>query len=94
MSNRLSISSKLEDISNSLGTALTFVDDKINLTINNKEFSFSKTTTLGSMLNQISSDSSSNINMRYDEINDTIKITSKVFGEGSNIKISETGSIF
>jgi flagellar hook-associated protein 2 len=95
LSNRINASSSLETISDKLGTSLTFdEDDNINLNINGEEFSFSKTTSLNSVMSQINGNSSANVSMKYDELKDKIVITSKQTGEGSNIEISETDSNF
>ncbi|MDD4504534.1 MAG: flagellar filament capping protein FliD, partial [Clostridiaceae bacterium] len=96
-SNRLSTTDRLEAIVSKLkneGLSFATVNDKevVQLTINNKSFTFDKSMTLSSMMSQISSDSEANVNMKYDSIADKFVITSKQTGQGSNINISETGS--
>lgn len=98
-SNRLNLSGTIDDMSKSLkdsGLTYTTVNgqDSIFLVINGKQFKFSKDTTLSSMMSQINSDSTANVNMRYDEINDKFVITSKQTGQGSNVNIGEYGSNF
>ncbi len=75
-------------------TNLGYVADMMDVTINSKNFTFNKSTTLSSMLNQINSDSTAGVNIQYDEVLDTFKITSKEMGAGNNIKISENSSTF
>ncbi len=101
-SNRLSsgdtlavLKSKLDDSNGELAfTALSDGTEGIKLAINGKTFEFSETTTLYSMMNQINRDSTANVNMQYDEINDKFKFTAKQTGAGNNIEISESGSSF
>jgi len=93
LSNRINIGSTLESLSSQLGFAFG-VTNKLNLTINGKDFSFDKSITLMSMMSQINSDSTANATMQYDEINDKITLTAKKSGAGSTLDISETGSDF
>jgi len=101
-SNRLSngdtlavLKSKLDDSNGELNfTSLSDGTQGIKLAINGKTFEFSETTTLYSMMNQINRDSTANVNMQYDEINDKFKFTAKQTGAGNNIEISEIGSSF
>jgi len=94
-SNRLNTSSTLEALAGKLDSGLTFsADDKLVFKINNKEFSFSKTTTLSSMISTINSEKDANVNIAYDEITDKFTITAKQMGAGDNIVISQTGGSF
>lgn len=98
-SNRLNLSGTIDDMSKSLkDSGLTYTNvngqDSIFLVINGKQFKFSKDTTLSSMMSQINSDSTANVNMRYDDINDKFVIASKQTGQGSNVNIGEYGSNF
>ncbi|KUO74803.1 MAG: hypothetical protein APF77_11115 [Clostridia bacterium BRH_c25] len=103
LSNRLNNGDTLAAIQSKLnesGGGLTFTTlsdgttQGIKLTINNKTFEFSETTTLYSMMNQINQDSTANVSMQYDEVNDKFKFTAKQTGAGNNIDISESGSSF
>jgi flagellar hook-associated protein 2 len=50
--------------------------------------------TISSMMSQVSADSTANVNMKYDEVNDEFVFTSKQTGKGANINITESGSNF
>jgi len=94
-SNRLNTGETLENLSSHMSTPLVFDGTgNISLTINGKQFSFSKNTTLSSMMSQINTDSQAGVTIQYDEVNDVFKITAKQTGEGTNINISESGSNF
>jgi len=94
-SNRINTSETLENLASQFASGLTF-DSNGNLvfSINSKEFKFSKTTTLSSMLNTINSDPTANVNIIYDEVTDKFIITSKQTGDGDNIRISQKGGTF
>ncbi|MHB1392791.1 MAG: flagellar filament capping protein FliD [Clostridia bacterium] len=98
-SNRLDVLGTIETMAGMLkNSGLTYTTangkDSIYLIINNKHFTFSKDMSLSSMMAQINSDSTANVNMQYDKINDKFVITSKQMGEGNNLNISENGSTF
>ncbi|HOJ12392.1 MAG TPA: flagellar filament capping protein FliD, partial [Clostridiales bacterium] len=94
-SNRLNTNQTLETLSSRFAQQLTF-DDNGNLRffINDKEFTFSKTTTLLNMINTIDSDKGSNVSIIYDEALDKFRITAKQTGAGETIKISQGGGNF
>lgn len=98
-SNRIDVLGSIETMAGMLkNTGLTYTTangkDSIYLIINGKHFTFSKDMSVSSMMAQINSDSTANVNMQYDEINDKFVITSKQMGEGNNLNISENGSTF
>lgn len=98
-SNRLDVLGSIETMAGKLKNAgLTYTTangkDSIYLIINNKQFAFSKDMSISAMMGQINSDSTANVNMQYDEINDKFVITSKQMGAGSNLNITENGSDF
>ncbi|HWQ29593.1 MAG TPA: flagellar filament capping protein FliD, partial [Negativicutes bacterium] len=98
--NRLSGSDSLETVSKKLDSAITFttlsdgVTQGISLSINGKNFEFSKSTSLSVMMSKINTDATANVNMQYDSIKDEFKVTAKQQGAGENIALSETGSNF
>lgn len=94
-SNRINISEKLESLALKFSNGLTF-DDNGNLTfsINSKNFTFSKSTTLLDMMSTINGDSDAKVNIMYDESTDKFKITAKQLGTGDNIKITQSGGNF
>jgi flagellar hook-associated protein 2 len=94
-SNRINVSEKLESLASKLSNGLTF-DDNGNLafSINSKNFTFSKTTTLWEMMSTINRDSDAKVNIMYDESTDKFKITAKQLGAGDNIKITQSGGSF
>lgn len=100
LTNRLSGSDSLETVSKKLDSAITFttlsdgVTQGISLSINGKNFEFSKSTTLSAMMSKINADATANVNMQYDSIKDEFKFTAKQQGAGENIALSETGSNF
>lgn len=76
------INSTLED---AFGAGI-FEDDKISFSINDKTFTFSKDTTLGSMMNQINS-SDANVLMSYSSLTRKFTITSKATGTDGKVNI-------
>jgi Flagellar capping protein len=94
-SNRIITGDSLKNIASSMSTPFTFNSDgKLVLEINGKEFKFDKETTLKSMMSEINNDSTANVIMKYDEVNDKFTFTAKQTGLGNNLAISETGSTF
>jgi len=98
-SNRLNVNETLESLASKFAgseeQALTFNDDgALKFSINSKEFTFSKTTSLSSMLNTINSDNDAKVTMIYDEITDKFRLTSKELGAGNNLVIAQTGGNF
>lgn len=94
-SNRLNTRESLETVASQMKTPMEFSEDgNVRLTINGKEFVFSKETSLATMMNSINSDSSAGVVIQYDEIGDVFRITAKQTGAGTNISIEESGSSF
>lgn len=90
--NRIKTTDTLEVLADKLGISLTFDADNVNFSINGKAFSFSKTTSLSSVMNTVNADGTANVRMSYDESSDKVTIRAKQFGAGDNIRLSETGS--
>lgn len=61
---------------------------KISFAINGKTFSFTKDTTLQSMINTINTDTTANVTMKYSRLSDTFTITSDSGGVDSSVKIT------
>lgn len=94
-SNRLNINQTLESLSSKFAETLTFAENgNLEFSINGKDFTFSKTTSLKSMLSTINSDSDASVTIIYDEAIDKFRITAKQTGAGETIKISQTGGNF
>ncbi len=94
-SNRINTSDTLETLASKLDAGLTFdASDNVVFSINDKEFTFSKTTSLSSMISSINADTTANVNITYDETVDKFSITSKQLGDGDNIRITQTGGTF
>jgi len=94
-SNRINTGMSLQELAGQLGTGLVFDSDgKISFTINDKEFTFSKTDTLSKVMSTISNDTDAKVYMTYNEITDKITISAKQLGAGDNIRISQTGGNF
>lgn len=94
LTNRISINETLSSLSMKLKSSFTLDSDKVKLTINEKAFEFSGSTTLRSMMNTVNSDTTAGVILQYDEITDKIKITAAKTGAGNTISISESGSTF
>jgi len=94
--NRISTSDTIGALASKLGkTFTTNSQGNISFSINSKEFSFSTTTTVSSMLSTINNDATAKVKMTYDETSDKFSIVSKQMGSGNNIQLSEgTGSTF
>ena len=94
LTNYLDTGDTLEEVSGRLGNPFSFDSDgKINLTINDVDFKFSKSTTLKEMMQEING-SSAGVTMKYDETSDSFSITANNTGAANNIHINETGSTF
>lgn len=96
LSNRLNVGDTLDVVAANTNTAFTFdSNNKLSITVNGKSFQFDKTTTsLSSMMSQINSDTTANVLMQYDDVNDVFKFTAKQMGAGTNLQITEAGSTF
>jgi len=93
-SNRLSTGMTLEEVAASLGTAMTFVDGNVTFKLNGTDFSFSQYETLGSVINQINSDSTAKVTISYDELTDKFALVSDVTGATTTLNIDESASNF
>ena len=95
LSNRITTTKSLEDISNAMQTPFSFDEDgMITMTINNVLFEFESSTSLDNMIDTISDDSDADVTMTYDVLNDAFKIEADETGAGSTLVISEEGSDF
>ncbi len=97
--NRINITDTLDTLRTKLNIPFgykTAADGTQNvvLTINSRIFTFSKDTTLSSMMSTINGDEIAKVNMAYDDVTDKFIITSKQSGSGNNIQISEDTSTF
>ncbi len=99
-SNRINVSKSLSDLKDSfaLSGGLSFYDDagteKIKFSINSKEFEFSASTTLSTLISTINNSSEAGVLIRYDEFSDKFSISSKLTGAGQNIIIDNTWGNF
>lgn len=89
-SNRISTTATLATIEQNTDSLLTLTGDKLNVTINDRDYEFDSTDTLSQMISTINSDSSGTVSARYDERQDKIILTSKVLGKGENITVDDT----
>ena len=75
-----------------LAKKLTFgADDRLTFAINGKTFSFSKDTTLQSMINTINSDKTANVTMKYSRLSDKFTVTANSGGANSIVTITNYG---
>ncbi|NLA88202.1 MAG: hypothetical protein GX847_13185, partial [Clostridiales bacterium] len=73
----------------SLATKLAFGSGgRISFDINGKTFSFTRDTTLQTMINTINNDETANVTMKYSRLSDTFTITSDSGGPDSSVKIT------
>lgn len=73
----------------SLATPLTFSSSgKISFAINGKTFSFTKDTTLQSMINTINTDTTANVTMTYSRLTDTFSLEANSGGSASSVSIT------
>ncbi len=94
-SNRLDVNLSLENLSSMFSNELIF-DGNGNLvfSINGKEFTFAKTSSLINMMNTISNDSTAGVIFTYDEASDKFKISARQTGAGETISISQMSGNF
>lgn len=72
----------------SFANKLTFDSDgEVSFSINGKSFTFTKDTTLQSMINTINNDKDANVTMKYSRLTDTFTITADSGGENSKVSI-------
>ncbi len=94
-SNKLSLSSKLSDISGffKLSDLTPFDGDNdtydIEFKINDKEFRFKSSQTLNEVISTVNGNSESGVTMSYDQLNDKIIVQSKGMGITSGVKIED-----
>jgi len=68
---------------------------KISFSINNVNFTFSKDTTLQSMINTINTNSDANVTMKYSRLTDSFTITADAGGSNSSVSINNiSGNAF
>jgi len=92
--NRISLGSSLESLSSKLGAGMTFDGDNVKFSINGKSFSFSKSTSLSSVMSTVNGDATANVRMSYDETSDRFTIKSRQLGAGDNLTLTESTSSF
>lgn len=93
ISNKLDLGAKIYDIKDrfALPLAVTGTDDDIVFTINEKEFRFSsRTTTLNEIMDAVNSDTTANVRMSYDSINNKFKIETKTTGVTARLTTSDS----
>ncbi len=87
MSNVISPGSEIGSLS--LATPLSTTNNTYKFTINSKNFEFSSTTSLSSMISSINS-SDAGVTLSYSSITDKLTMTADKEGSGQNLAISET----
>lgn len=92
--NRISTSSTLASLAGKLSGELTFVDDKVTFNVNGKEFSFSTTDTLKTVMDRVNADVDTGVTMRYDEVSDKLEVRAKQTGAGQTIVLEDTAGSF
>lgn len=92
LTNYLDTSQTLADIGDQLGFSFD-ANGNIGLTINDVDFEFSSSMTLGKMMEEIN-DSEAGVTMSYSSASDSFVLTAKQTGAGKTLDISETGSTF
>lgn len=71
-----------------------FTDDKITLMVNNKEFTFDKNDTLGTVFSTLNKDADADINIKYSNANQCIVINRDSYGAGRNISLGGNSSFW
>ncbi|MEO1814730.1 MAG: flagellar filament capping protein FliD [Acetobacterium sp.] len=84
---RLSTTKTLADLSSSLKTSLA--GSEFKFAINGKEFNFSSTDTLSSVISKVNA-SDAGVTMAYSSITDKFTLTAKESGAGNNVVVSES----
>lgn len=92
--NRISTGSTLASLSGKLGTAISYVDNKVSFSVNGKAFSFNDTDTLKTVMDAVNADGTAGVTMRYDEATDQLQVRAKQTGAGQTIALQESGSSF
>lgn len=97
--NRISLNTRLSDLAGKFNTPLTFGgtnSDELKFKINDngEGFTFKSSTTLKDVMTTINNDATSNVYIKYDEVNDKFSIQAKQMGSGENIRISQTEGNF
>lgn len=92
-SNKLSLTDSLETISSKLlACGLTFVDGKLNFTINGKDIELNSKDTLKTLIDKVNS-SNAGVTMSYSSFTDKFTLVSKTTGAGT-ITLDDKGSNF
>jgi len=90
ISNRVSWNTKLKDMGGQMGTALSPVDGKYKLKINDVNFEFTEDSTLNDIISKINS-SDAGVTMKYSTTTDTLSLTSNTSGVQGKINIADSG---
>lgn len=93
LSNKTDMKSYLFDIKSTFNTPLNAagVAGDIQFTINGKAFSFNSTTTsLNDIVANVNADTTANVTMKYDELNNKMTVESKQMGVASKVQITDT----
>jgi flagellar hook-associated protein 2 len=96
LSNKVNLTSKLSDISNTFGTALTTgAGNTISFTINGTSFSFDPTNnSIQDIINKVNSDTSVNATIKYDITSNSFSIKSNSTGVAQSLNIQDTSGNF
>ncbi|MHC1760380.1 MAG: flagellar filament capping protein FliD [Negativicutes bacterium] len=93
-SNRIDTSSTLAEISAQMDTAMTFDDDgNVTFSINGTSFTFSEDTTLEDVTSEVN-ESACGATLAYNELTDTLTLTSDATGAGKLLTAGDTGGTF
>ena len=90
--NRISTSTTLANL-NTVNNPIFDGDTEVKFSINGTDFSFASTTSLSNVMSAINS-SAANVTMSYSEVADKFTLTSKTYGAGQNIDITNTSGNF
>ncbi|WP_371378242.1 flagellar filament capping protein FliD [Sporomusa aerivorans] len=92
LSNRLSTSATLADISDQLSTALTFDDDgEIQITINGTTLTFDQDDTLAEVISAVN-DADLGATLAYNSLTGKLTLTANDTGAGNTLTLSDSGS--
>lgn len=95
LSNRLSTTDTLAQVSNKLKTPFTFnAGGEIQFTINGKKFTFDATDSLYDVIDAVNKDADANVTMKYDQNTDQLSITADNMGAGNTLSISDNAGTF
>lgn len=91
-SNNISTSTALKNLT--LNTPLTFVNNKLDFSINGQNFDFNSTDSLQKVINTVNSNSAAGVTMSYSSLSGKISIKSKTTGSGTDFAFSDTNGNF